>query len=359
MKRLSVVIKCFNEAQKIDEAIRSALAARSELGAMDLEVVVADGLSTDETTTRALQWAQANPVRVVQLLHEEDRTCGAGVELGFVSSTGDVVFFMDGDMVLQSGFLKQAMRYLDQHPRCAGVAGVVTEALVFNATDRIRMRQGLNRSLGAQPWLNGGGLYRREALLSAEGVAGDRRLAAFEEADLGLRLERAGWTLHRLREVSVLHRGHALPAWKVLGSRWRAGRFEAAGRLLKLHGAKKNGWRVWRLLAHPILLTAAWSMLLALALNARASASLKPVLWMSASFCALAIAHLLIKRDVRHVLTAWMDWHLMMLGMLWGVVHPMPERGAGVSHRVLADGVRDPAAGESRNRPFAQVRQPT
>ena len=100
-------------------------------------------------------------------------------------------------------------------------------------------------------------------------------------------------------------------------------------------------------------------MLLALALSARASASLKPVLWMSASFCALAIAHLLIKRDVRHVLTAWMDWHLMMLGMLWGVVHPMPERGAGVSHRVLADGVRDPAAGESRNRPFAQVRQPT
>ncbi len=337
MNGVSIVIKCLNEEPKIDDAIRSALASAAELGPIPLEVVVADGLSTDETVAHAVRWAASGPVRVVQLVREEDRGCGAGVELGFSQSTGDRVLFMDGDMVLQPGFLSVAMRYLDEHPDCAGVAGTMTEATIGNGTDRIRWKQGLNRHIGDQPWLHGGGLYRRTALLDAGGYAGDHRLAAFEEADLGLRLERSGWRLHRLAEPAIQHCGHALPTWKVLRARWYGGRFEAAGRLLKLHGSQLNGWRVWRMLWHPLVLMSLWILLALAALTASPLERSAQATWLSVAVASTALLHLLLKRDFRHVLTAWLDWHLLMIGIVLGVLRPMGSRRNRIDHRVLAD----------------------
>lgn len=345
MTGVSIVIKCLNEEKKIDEAIRSALAAAAELGPLPLEVVVADGLSTDHTIARATRWAKSAPVRVVQLLRKEDRGCGAGVELGFIRSRGDRVLFMDGDMTLLPGFLGRAMRYLDEHPDCAGVAGLMSEATVINGTDRIRTRQGLNSRAGDQPWLNGGGLYRREALQSAGGYAGDPRLAAYEEADLGLRLQRAGWRLHRLDEPSMQHAGHAMPTWKVLMSRWRGRRYEAAGRLLKLHGSKPNGSRAWRLLAHPVSLIAVWLLLAVLVPVAWMMQATAPIQWASAGVAAVLLLQIAIKRDLSHILTSWVDWHLLMAGIMLGCLRPMRRRHARIDHRVLADGTASALAG--------------
>lgn len=341
MSGVSIVIKCFNEEQKIDAAIRSALRARSEVESAPFEVVVADGLSTDRTLEHAVRWARSEPVRVVQLSSPQNRNCGAGVQLGFLASRGDRLLFMDGDMVLQRGFLRRAMQFLDHNPRCAGVAGVLVDESIRNATDRIRLRQGLNRSVGPQPWLNGGGLYRRDALISAGGHAADVRLAAFEEADLGLRLERAGWQLHRLEIPAMRHQGHVAPAWKVLMARWRGGRFQAAGVLLKLHGFKRNGWRAWRMLAHPLLLALLLVVVGVGGVVALRGQSLAPLQWLSASFGVLgmlAFAHLGIKRDLRHVLTAWMDWYLLMLGISMGIWRPLADRPPTIGYRVLADG---------------------
>ena len=342
MNRVSVVIKAYNEVAKIDAAIASALALTTECPGLLLEVVVADGLSTDGTAEHAAQWAVKAPVRVVQLRCEADRNCGAGVELGFHASQGAWVLFMDADMVLQPGFMGPALAFLQSHPRCAGVAGLIEDEAIRNGTDRIRQRQGLSREAGPQPWLNGGGLYRRAALIDAGGYAGDSRLAAFEEADLGLRLSRAGWTLERLPLPAMLHHGHAQPTWSVLAHRWRGGRFEAAGRLLRLHGAQPLGLRAWRLLVHPVVLLMAWVWTVLWWAQSTAPQ------WSSLAFLGPAllvtgaVAHAGMKRDLSHVATSWLDWHLLMLGILKGLALPMPARKPRMACRVLADGVRWP-----------------
>ena len=336
MNRVSVVIKTYNEIANIDAAIGSALSMAEGFPGLAVEVVVADGQSSDGTAERAAQWARHAPVRVVQLDRASDRNCGAGVELGFQASRGDWVLLMDADMLIQPGFIGHALDFLLRHPRCAGVAGVIEDEAIRNGTDRIRLRQGLSARVGPQPWLNGGGLYRRAALVEAGGYAGDSRLAAFEEADLGMRLGRAGWVLERLRLPYVQHRGHAKPTWAVLANRWRSGRFEAAGRLLKLHGAGPQGHRIWRLLAHPLLLLMLWGWTLAWWLQpvspeTRALAFVGPALMVSG-----LVAHASIKRDLSHVATSWLDWHLLMLGIVRGLLMPMPERPAQLARRVLA-----------------------
>lgn len=336
MNRLSVVIKAYNEAERIDEAIASALALQDECPALRIEVVVADGRSTDGTAERAALWARHAPVRVVQLRCEGDRNCGAGMELGFRASRGDWVLFMDADMTLQAGFVKPALEHLHLHPGCAGVAGVIEDVALRNGTDRIRERQGLSRVAGPEPWLNGGGLYRRTALIDAGGYAADHRLAAFEEADLGMRLARAGWTVQRLPQLAVRHQGHLEATWQVLANRWRQGRFEAAGRLLRLHGYRPAGGRAWRLLAHPLVLGLLWCWTLAgwwVATDSPALALSGPALMLTG-----ATGHLVMKRDWSHASTAWTDWHLLLLGIVLGLLRPLPARKAHLPCRVLADG---------------------
>ena len=339
MNRVSVVIKAYHEIEKIDAAIGSALALAEECPALSVEVVVADGQSLDGTAERAAQWACHAPVRVVQLRCAADRNCGAGVELGFQASRGDWVLLMDADMVLQPGFIRPAMEHLQRHPRCAGVAGRIEDEAVRNGTDRIRQRQGLSLQAGPQPWLNGGGLYRRAALMDAGGYAGDSRLAAFEEADLGMRLSRAGWMLERLPLPYMRHRGHEQPAWAVLANRWRNGRFEAAGRLLKLHGARPLGERIWRLLAHPLLLLMVWAWTAAWWLPPRSPEATALAFAGPALMMAGLAAHAGMKRDLSLVATSWLDWHLLMLGIVKGLVMPMPERKRRIAYRVLEDGV--------------------
>ncbi len=341
MNQVSIVIKAYNEEAKIDAAIHSALNAATEFRQLDVgvEVVVADGLSTDGTAALATQWAPRAPVRVVQLKREVDRNCGAGVELGFQASRGQWVLFMDADMVLQPGFVGPALAFLQTHPECAGVAGVIEDAELRNGTDRIRQQQGLSRDAGPQPWLNGGGLYRRAALMDVGGYAGDSRLAAFEEADLGLRLSRAGWTLERIPVLAMRHYGHEQPTWVVMTRRWRSGRFEAAGRLLRLHGLKPMGLRAWRLFVHPLVLLMAWVWTVAWWVQPAVPQPLSLAVVGPALMATGAVVHAGLKRDLVHVATSWLDWHLLMLGIVKGLMQPMPERQRRLSCRVLADGV--------------------
>lgn len=356
---VSIVIKALNESPKIDAAIASACAALAALGPHRGDVVVADGLSSDGTAEQAVRWARHAALRVVQLVHAQDRGCGAGVELGYRWARGRWVLFMDGDMVLQPGFLTQALAYLETHPDVAGVGGWVQDRQIRNGTDRIRQQQGLGLVDGERPWLEGGGLYRRAALqgdpapghrdaapqgrcrggpaalhLGLDAHAGDPRLAAYEEADLGIRLRRRGWRLRRLPLPAFIHDGHREPTHRVLWARWRSGRAQAAGRLLRLHLGRSGSLAALRLLAHPLGLGGLW--LLGLwALTHRSSA-------LTAAFLpgvmGLLALHGLRARSLLHVLTAWADWHLLLAGIVKGLISPMAPSPRCPPSRLLADG---------------------
>ena len=334
MRGVSVVIKAYNEAEKIDAAIASAWEARHEALPWSLEVIVADGLSEDTTVTQAARWCAHAPVRVVQLARAQDRGCGAGVELGHAWATGRWVLLMDGDMVLQPGFLHAALERLQACPKLAGVGGRIEDLALRNGTDRIRQRNRLGSTSGPRPWLEGGGLYRREALQSAGGYAGDARLVAYEEADLGLRLRRQGWTLERLDIPAMLHDGHTLSTPRLLLQRWRTGRAQAAGRLLRLHLGRRGSSPVLRLLAHPLLLGAGWLMLPLLLWLSDGHAGDTATLAAGATVGA-TLVQWARKGDAAHVLTAWADWHLLLAGIVVGLLSPMPPRPSVPASRLV------------------------
>ncbi|HEV7323828.1 MAG TPA: glycosyltransferase [Bosea sp. (in: a-proteobacteria)] len=232
---VSVILKTLNEEARIGAAIESVLAALEGIGG---EVIVADGGSRDRT----LAIAATYPVRVVQLEPSIRPSCGIGPQLGFQYSREPFICLMDGDMLLDPGFLPEALAYLQANPRAAGVTGHVEE---MNDTSLEYIRRGRRVSpenrTGAIDRMNGGGLYRREAIEQA-GYLSDRNLHGYEEFDLGLRLRAHGWSLYRLDRRFVRHFGHALDAYTLLLRRWKSGYLRGIGELLRAALGKPQ-WR--------------------------------------------------------------------------------------------------------------------
>ena len=107
---VSIVIKALNEERHIATAIESALAA---LDGISGEVILADSGSTDRT----IEIAEKYPIKIVRMSRVEDRSCGAGGQLGYQYCCGEYVCLIDGDMRLYQDFLSSAIRYLENNPR--------------------------------------------------------------------------------------------------------------------------------------------------------------------------------------------------------------------------------------------------
>jgi glycosyltransferase involved in cell wall biosynthesis len=212
---VSIIIKALNEEEHIAAAIESALAA---LGGLDGEVILADGASTDRT----IEIAQRYPIRIVRLDRTQDRSCGAGAQLGYQYSSGKFLCLMDGDMRLQPDFLGPAVQFLEQNPEVGGVGGAVIDREVANLEYQQRnKRADPDRRAGLVSRLNGSGLYRRSAIDSI-GYVTDRNLHGGEELDLAARLQAGGWKLVRIDCHAVDHYVHAGNAYRLLLRRMRS-----------------------------------------------------------------------------------------------------------------------------------------
>lgn len=312
---VSVAIKTFNEERNIERCLDAALLALREID-LPWEIVVADSASTDRT----VDLARAYPVTVVQLAQPEQRGCGAGVQLGFQHARGDLVLVLDADMELMLGFLPAAIARLQQDPGLGGVAGLNHDTTVTNAFDRRRVTSGSSSRVASNPpWLSGGGLYRRDAILQCGGYAGNRNLKAWEEAELGLRLTHGGWRLERMSIPAVLHAAHAASTWALLRAHWRSGRAMAYGVFLRI--AMRMPWwpKVLRLMLPHLLAIAVW--LFAFALFIGIGVGRIPWSWMGLYLlvCLAGFAVLCIKkRGVSLAILSVALWHYFGAALVLG-----------------------------------------
>lgn len=223
---ISIIIKTLNEEKRIAATIESALTA---LEGKDGEVIVADSGSSDRTIEIAARYR----VTIAQIAPPARPSCGIGPQLGFQYSRGDHICLIDGDMLLDAGFLDDAVRFLAENPAVGGVTGHVEEMHVANLefARRVNRNAPENRT-GAIDRMNGGGLYRRRAIEDV-GYLSDRNLHGYEEFDLGIRLRSAGWRLHRLDRRFVQHFGHTANSYRLLVRRWKSKYLYGIGELLR------------------------------------------------------------------------------------------------------------------------------
>jgi glycosyltransferase involved in cell wall biosynthesis len=93
LKKLSIIIPCYNEAATITEVL--ARVARAEACRLEKEVIVVNDGSTDETG-QLLEELQGGEIKVIH--HEKNRGKGAAIRTALEQVTGDIVLIQDADL---------------------------------------------------------------------------------------------------------------------------------------------------------------------------------------------------------------------------------------------------------------------
>lgn len=176
---------------------------RSQL--YNYEVVVVDDGSTDGT----VEWlaAQAAQLPHVRLLCQEHQGPAVARNVGIKQAVGDIIVFIDSDLVVTSQFLQAHAKALLQAQQCCGYACVFTYGRVINTcnfdhptaepyklTDFSAAYFATTNVAIARCWLDQAGLFDP-----------DFQLYGWEDLELGIRLKQLGLKLIKVPEAIGYH----------------------------------------------------------------------------------------------------------------------------------------------------------
>lgn len=325
---VDIIVIGRNEGAILDKAILSCQRASEEmehLGHPRPKVIYVDSQSTDNS----LKIAQ--DLGAECYLVEGKPNPAAGRHVGFAHCTGKYVFFLDGDMEVYPGWLPQGIKYLEQHPEVAGVAGIVDWEVIEG--DRIRTipnYRGIRRNgVKVTSDVGGGFIYRREALLKAGDF--DPTMTRGEELELYLRILAQGYISVYLTIPMALHRDLKGSLGKnfIRRSLFTSNIFipGVVARKAPSHPAVRAMlWqRYWLFLWHPVSLA-----LLALTLLAWGHFSSPGLAWLvsGAIVLQLFLVHWLYKaRKFRRAIISLFTINLFIVAFLIGYVTRWPRVG--------------------------------
>ncbi|WP_029002493.1 glycosyltransferase family 2 protein [Azorhizobium doebereinerae] len=162
--KFSIVTISFNQAQFLEQAIRSVLSQEG----VDFEYIVVDPGSTDGSREIIEKYRS----RLAAVIYERDSGPADGLNRGFARAGGDWFGYLNSDDYYLPGGLAAAARAIARHPRAGAVVG--NGVLVDEAGGRLRASLSQRHSLaraayGAAFALQQATFYRAEAFRAVGG----------------------------------------------------------------------------------------------------------------------------------------------------------------------------------------------
>jgi peptidoglycan/xylan/chitin deacetylase (PgdA/CDA1 family)/glycosyltransferase involved in cell wall biosynthesis len=216
---ISVVIPTFNRRHVLERTLPSLLA--QEFPPKEYEVIVVVDGSTDGTTQTFRDWKHACSLRILESLH---RGPGAARNIGIQASVGELVLFLDDDLICTPGLLRQhsTSRAGSESLLVHGpiyVAPESSKTIIRHITEifceryyrsldptmDLRFPANISSSTVSDSPATFVGVncsISREILLASGGF--DERLLAGEDLELGLRLWKMG-VRFRYQPAAIVH----------------------------------------------------------------------------------------------------------------------------------------------------------
>jgi succinoglycan biosynthesis protein ExoA len=117
---VSVLIPCRNEERTIGQVL-DALRVQT-YPADRMEVIVADGFSTDDTRGRIAAYSKSHPEFTLRIVDNPGRTAPAGLNAGLRAAQGEIILRMDAHAVPAPDYVAQTVDALAR-TGCDGVGG--------------------------------------------------------------------------------------------------------------------------------------------------------------------------------------------------------------------------------------------
>ena len=185
---VSIIVPAYNCIPALQRCL-SALQA--QLGS-EMEIIVVDDASTDATPAAATQMG----VRVIRA--PQNGGPGTARNLGADVATGDILLFVDSDVVIGTGMLQRVVETFQQNQNIAALFGSyddspAAKSLVSTYRNLLHHYMHQTGDSDADTFWAGFGAIRKRVFLDIGGFNGKRySRPSIEDIELGYRLKRAG-----------------------------------------------------------------------------------------------------------------------------------------------------------------------
>ncbi|HBX70481.1 MAG TPA: glycosyltransferase family 2 protein [Chloroflexi bacterium] len=122
MPQVSIIIPCYNEQATIRlllDALYAQVFARSEM-----EVIIADGLSTDGTRAEISAWGIAHPDLIIRIVDNPKRVIPAALNAALRAAEGEIVVRLDAHSMPEHDYVARSVQAL-REGRGDNVGGVL------------------------------------------------------------------------------------------------------------------------------------------------------------------------------------------------------------------------------------------
>jgi len=201
---LNIVVIGRNESEFLCDSLESAIEAGNYLKSLGYEsprIIYLDGQSTDDSVAIAME------KRIEIYIVDGTPNPARGRQFGLKKSNAKYVFFLDGDTIVNRGWLIKGVQYLENNPDVAGVGGILDWEEWCNGKVLGRKSNYWNVRHNEEKVVDGVGgtfLYHYEVLDKVGGW--NTTLACNEEFELHLRIAHAGYSLRRISVPMATHR---------------------------------------------------------------------------------------------------------------------------------------------------------
>lgn len=192
IRKISVVMPCFNHGQFLREAVASV----TGLDRGDVELIVVDDGSTDERTKNEMEKLRSEGIHVIRQVNKGlagARNAAVGL------AKGQYIFPLDADDRMRGEWIDRAIQILDSE---AAIGVVYGDAQCFGTrTDRWRVGPfDANRILDAN-YIHASAFYRKEVWERNGGYDGTMPVQGFEDWDFWLSALERGWQFAYVPEI--------------------------------------------------------------------------------------------------------------------------------------------------------------
>ena len=208
-KKISIVVACRNESKHIRAFADSVLA--QDLGGVDWELIIADGMSSDGTTEFLSEFARGNSQ--VTIIENPSRIVATGLNAAIRAARGEIILRMDAHTEYACDYVKRCVATLEETGACnvGGPARTKADGLrsrAIQAAYHSRFSTGGARFhdvnytgyVDTVPY----GCWRKETLLRL-GLF-DEQLVRNQDDELNLRLTRSGGKIWQSPEIVSWYR---------------------------------------------------------------------------------------------------------------------------------------------------------
>jgi glycosyltransferase involved in cell wall biosynthesis len=204
MPQVSVVIPTYNQARFIAATVESALAQTYP----DVEIIVVDDGSTDDTQAVLSAYRDA-----VHYVYQQNKGLAGARNTGFLASRGDYLLFLDSDDLMHPDKLAVHVSLLEAEPSF-GLVYSAWQQINADGTEVLgevrpnRQGQLLKELLLRRFFFFASAAVLRRECIERVGLF-DESLRWSEDADMWLRLARAGYAFGYIDQPLLQYRIHA------------------------------------------------------------------------------------------------------------------------------------------------------